>query len=167
VAEARRSAVQLGSILGFSEESAGNLAIVTTELATNLANHARGGDLVFRPLEEHSEAPGIEVLAIDAGPGMTNVSQCMRDGFSTTGTPGNGLGAVRRLSRVFDVYSRPSHGTVIVAHVWPGGAAAEARQSSHNRRGGRASWEPSISRYGVRPSAAIAGRMCRSRIRQV
>jgi anti-sigma regulatory factor (Ser/Thr protein kinase) len=119
VAEARRLAAQLGNKLGFTEESAGNLAIVVTELATNLVAHAGGGTLLFRSRANRPGDQGLEILSLDAGPGMSNVTECLRDGFSTAGTPGNGLGAVRRLSRTFDIYSRPGQGTVLLSEVGP------------------------------------------------
>ena len=66
--------------------------------------------MLLRPLE-HEDRLGIEILALDRGPGMADVGRCLRDGFSTAGTPGTGLGAIARLSSFFDVYSAPSrHG---------------------------------------------------------
>ena len=59
----------------------------------------------------------MEILSVDAGPGMTDVPRCLRDGYSTAGTPGNGLGAVRRLSSVFDVHSTAGAGTVVVSRL--------------------------------------------------
>jgi hypothetical protein len=57
----------------------------------------------------------LELLALDRGPGMHDVEVCMRDGYSTGGTPGTGLGAVRRLADQFDIYSRAGEGTVVLA----------------------------------------------------
>lgn len=62
-------------------------------------------------------SPQVELIAIDRGPGMSNIAQAMRDGYSTAGTSGTGLGAVSRLSRFFDIYSIPGTGTVVVARV--------------------------------------------------
>jgi serine phosphatase RsbU (regulator of sigma subunit) len=61
--------------------------------------------------------PGIEIIALDRGPGMTDIQRCMADGYSGGGTGGTGLGAVRRLSTEFDIYSQPSVGTVVVSRV--------------------------------------------------
>lgn len=118
VAEARRLATQMGSALGFSIEAASDLGIIVTELAKNLVTHAGGGQLLFRALSGRDGEVGLETLSVDSGPGMANVSECLRDGFSTRGTPGNGLGAVRRLSRTFDIYSKPQQGAVILSQVW-------------------------------------------------
>ena len=91
------------------------MAIVATELATNLARYARDGVLLIQALDLPAGLT-VEVLSVDAGPGMTDVSACLRDGFSTSGTPGDGLGAVRRLSSDFDIHSTPA-GTVIVSRI--------------------------------------------------
>ncbi len=63
-------------------------------------------------------SPGIEVLALDKGPGMVDLGRCLRDGFSTAGSPGNGLGAIIRLSTFTDFYSRPPTGTALLIRLW-------------------------------------------------
>jgi hypothetical protein len=62
-----------------------------------------------------NDSLGIELLALDSGPGMANLRECLGDGYSTTGTPGNGLGAISRLSAFSDAYSLPRRGTVVFA----------------------------------------------------
>ena len=89
----------------------------------NLVKHASGGELIVQPIEAGGVV-GLEILVLDRGPGMEDVSACMRDGFSTSGTPGHGLGAVARLSDVFDLYSRPSQGTALLSRVWLGAPPA-------------------------------------------
>jgi anti-sigma regulatory factor (Ser/Thr protein kinase) len=119
VGEARRLALRLAQGLGFNETEAGKVAIVVSEAARNLATHATGGELLLRGLECDGVA-GIEVLALDKGPGMANVAECLRDGYSTTGGPGTGLGAIARLSALFDIYSVPGVGTALLACLWSG-----------------------------------------------
>jgi anti-sigma regulatory factor (Ser/Thr protein kinase) len=114
VGVARRFASGLADLLEFSEEKKGRLTIVVTELCTNLLNHAGGGEILLRPFTWNSNS-GIEVLAIDRGPGMRDLAQCMTDGYSTTSTPGNGLGAINRLSDVFDIFTRENQGTVVLS----------------------------------------------------
>jgi anti-sigma regulatory factor (Ser/Thr protein kinase) len=116
VGEARRAARALAIRMAFDETRAGRLALVVTELATNLARHARKGEILLRPLTSPSEPPGVEVLAIDAGPGIPDVALSERDGHSTAGTLGHGLGAIRRQSDAVWIYTQPS-GTVIAARV--------------------------------------------------
>jgi hypothetical protein len=64
----------------------------------------------------------VEVLALDRGPGMANAARCMEDGYSTAGSAGTGFGAIRRLSTVFDVYSRQGRGTAVLSRVGAGPA---------------------------------------------
>ena len=111
VGEARRAAQKLATFA--NEQLAGKVAIAATELANNLLLHAGGGELLMQTLDSGDEAV-VELLALDKGPGM-DVAECMRDGYSTGGTPGTGLGAVRRLASEFDIHSRPGEGTAILA----------------------------------------------------
>jgi anti-sigma regulatory factor (Ser/Thr protein kinase) len=114
VGEARRAAVLAADRAGMDETGRGRAALVATELATNLARHARGGAMLVRALDD--EARGVELIAIDRGPGM-DVGRSMEDGFSTGGTAGEGLGAVRRIADAFDVHSRRDEGTIVMARV--------------------------------------------------
>jgi anti-sigma regulatory factor (Ser/Thr protein kinase) len=126
VAEARRRALGLAESQGLDEASAGRLALVVTEAATNLVKHAGGGEVLLRALSANGTV-GIEVLAIDRGPGLSNPASALRDGHSTAGSPGTGLGAIARLATAFDIHSVPGAGTVVVAQLWaraPGRPAA-------------------------------------------
>lgn len=119
VGQARRLAAALAGRLGFDETARANVSILATELATNLLKHGGGGELVVRSLERGGVI-GIEFLAIDKGPGMENVAMCMRDGYSTAGSPGTGLGAVSRIASELSVHSVPGAGTVAFARLWDG-----------------------------------------------
>lgn len=129
VGEARRAAVAAAERAGLGETATGRIGVVATELATNLAKHAQEGALLVRPVLEHPGHPGVEVLALDRGPGIPDAAAALRDGFSTGGTRGAGLGAVARMSDVFDVYSQPA-GTAILARIW---GAAGAPTTAHAR----------------------------------
>lgn len=121
VSEARRKALSLAEQLGFDETKTGRVAIAVTEAATNLLKHAGGGEIVFRIFENagaRQAAEGLEFLALDKGPGIKNIGESLRDGQSTAGTAGNGLGAIARLSDAFDLYSQPGKGTAIHAQFW-------------------------------------------------
>jgi len=113
VGEARRAAHTLANF-ELDAEVAGRVAIAATELANNMLLHAGGGELLIQKLG-YDESVTVELLAIDRGRGMTDISRCMTDGFSTAGTPGNGLGAVRRLASEFDLHSAPDEGTIVMA----------------------------------------------------
>jgi anti-sigma regulatory factor (Ser/Thr protein kinase) len=116
IADARRQAVAMAAGLGFNASDQGRLAIVATELSTNLIKHGGGGELVLSVMGQ-GEAPGVQCLALDRGPGIVDVAAAMRDGHSTAGTPGNGLGAVARQSQLFDIYSRRGQGAAVLAQV--------------------------------------------------
>jgi len=115
-AEARRAALACAATLQFDADTKGKVALVATELATNLVKHGGGGELVVSARRDDLKT-AVELLAIDSGPGMADWARCLDDGYSTSGSPGTGLGAIRRASEAFDVYSRPSKGTVVFASV--------------------------------------------------
>lgn len=119
VGEARRLAASLCRDLGFDEPRIGQAALIATELATNLFRHTAGagGELVFRPIEE-AGATGMDILSLDRGPGIINVGASLRDGFSTAGSSGTGLGAIRRASSMFDVFSALGKGTALFSRLW-------------------------------------------------
>lgn len=117
VGEVRRSAAALAMHAGLGETERGALAVVATEATTNLVLHARGGLVVLRALGAPG-AGGVELLALDKGPGIRDVSRAMTDGFSTGGTAGRGLGAIRRMASEFDLFSSTSAGTALMARVW-------------------------------------------------
>ena len=117
VGEARRAAHTLANF-ELDAESAGRVAIATTELANNLLLHAGGGELLIQRIGD-DDAPTIELLAIDRGRGMADIERCLTDGYSTAGTPGTGLGAVRRLASEFDIHSEPGEGTLVMARFGP------------------------------------------------
>jgi anti-sigma regulatory factor (Ser/Thr protein kinase) len=128
VAEGRRLALWLASNLDFSEERGGRAALVATELATNLHKHARNGELLFRRLATaDGEMDGMEILAIDKGPGIPDVALSRRDGYSTAGTLGHGLGAIERQADEIDVYTHTS-GTIVAARLWRVSPALNARR---------------------------------------
>ena len=119
VAEARRTAVELARANGFGEEDAGRVAIVASEMSTNLIKHGQGGELLVGSYDD-STGTGIELLSLDNGPGMANVAASARDGHSTAGSAGTGLGAIQRGSHYSDIYSIPTGGTAILARLRAG-----------------------------------------------
>jgi anti-sigma regulatory factor (Ser/Thr protein kinase) len=126
IAAARRGCNDLAFRLGFDETQAGRVAIVVTEAATNILKHGRDGDIVIRPLHQDGR-DGVEILAIDHGAGIGNINASLVDGVSTAGSSGTGLGAMRRLSAEFDIYSQPGKGTVIYVVLWADGEKSAAQ----------------------------------------
>lgn len=116
VAEARRAASTLAAALGFDETDAGDLAIVVSEIASNIHKHAGEGHIVLQAVELGGGV-GIDVLGLDRGPGIADLKRSRRDGFSTTGSSGNGLGAIDRIALLYDVYSPPGRGTAVLARM--------------------------------------------------
>ena len=116
IGEARRAGRIAGDVAELSSDEIGRLGLIVTEAATNLALHARDGVVVLRNIGNGGSA-GVEVLAIDRGPGIADLARAMEDGYSTAGTAGKGLGAIRRLAPgAFDILSG-SQGTAMVARV--------------------------------------------------
>lgn len=114
VAEARRDVSDLARRIGLAQERIDQLSIVVTELATNLLKHGGGGNIYAGPCHD-ADGSGLELLALDRGPGMTDANRCMQDGYSTAGSPGTGLGAIARLADIVHIYSRPGQGCAIMA----------------------------------------------------
>jgi anti-sigma regulatory factor (Ser/Thr protein kinase) len=125
VGECRRIAQRLAESHEFNDTIVGRVGIVATELANNLVKHAGRGEFLIQALHEPAGIT-IELITIDRGPGM-QVERCMRDGYSTGGTAGTGLGAISRLSSLFDVYSADGQGTVAVSRIENHTAAGSAR----------------------------------------
>ncbi|HEY7893668.1 MAG TPA: ATP-binding SpoIIE family protein phosphatase [Gemmatimonadaceae bacterium] len=115
VGEVRRRANALGVTAGFGENELGTLAVIVTEAATNLARHAAEGIILLRLVGTPPSA--VELLALDKGPGIRDLAKAMSDGYSTAGSAGHGLGAMRRMATEFDVYSAPETGTTLFARV--------------------------------------------------
>jgi anti-sigma regulatory factor (Ser/Thr protein kinase) len=132
VADARRRIGVVVTQLGYNATAAGQVAIVVTELAQNLLRHGGGGEILVgadarRPL-------GIEIMTLDRGPGIADVAACMRDGYSTGGTSGNGLGAIKRLAHEVLFHSMPQKGTVVLVRMG-GDANAGARDAGTRNTG--------------------------------
>lgn len=140
VGTARRAVHRFAGDLGFGETELAELDIVVQEIGTNAARYATAGGWLHytTPL---GECPGLELFYWDTGPGIYDLDRAIRDGVSTSGSLGAGLGAIRRLMDEFEVYStlpvssrltprRTSHGTALLARKWLGrgedGAAPEA-----------------------------------------
>jgi anti-sigma regulatory factor (Ser/Thr protein kinase) len=149
VGAARRVIHGFASRIGFEENQLAEIDIVVQEIGTNAVSYAAsGGWLHFTtPL---TILPGIELFYWDTGPGIYNLDRAVRDGVSTSGGLGAGLGAIRRLMNEFDVYStvrttarlslaaqrRTNHGTALLARKWLGGGNDEQSQTAQTARVG-------------------------------
>lgn len=115
IGHARRQALTMANLMDFGDLRQGQLAIVVTEAAANIAAHAERGELLLLPWRFRTDA-GIDVLALDNGRGIADVGRSLEDGYSTAGTAGQGLGAVSRLADTMQIYSS-SDGTALLARV--------------------------------------------------
>src|SRR5215470_8023742 len=116
----RKAAQIMAERLRFSASRIGQLALAVTEAASNLHKHAERGSLLLC-VNRNGQPPGIDLVTIDAGPGVRDTNAAVRDGHSTAGTLGVGLGTIQRLADFADLYSRPGRGTSLVARFLPGG----------------------------------------------
>ncbi|MEU4806623.1 ATP-binding SpoIIE family protein phosphatase [Actinosynnema sp. NPDC023587] len=114
VGRARRVATALAERLAFGETRVAEIGLAVTEIGTNLHKHTSGGRLLVRALRADDRA-AVEVVAVDSGPGIADLGLAMRDGESTTGTLGIGLGVVARSADLLDVSTRRDRGTVLAA----------------------------------------------------
>lgn len=115
---ARRAAANLAKRVGFSDAHADKAGLIATELGTNLVKHGGGGELYLHSVRDTGGADVLEIMTLDKGPGIANTVQSLSDGYSTAGSAGTGLGAIRRLSDAFDLYSQPGHGTVVMSRLF-------------------------------------------------
>ncbi|MFG3284480.1 SpoIIE family protein phosphatase [Streptomyces sp. NPDC048111] len=128
---ARGAAAALGRRIGLGEQRTAQLVLAVAELSGNATKHAVDGSLLLRVVRAHA-APGqdvlagVEVISVDSGPGMADIPAALRDGMSTSGTLGIGLGAIQRLADSFTIHSLPGTGTIQLARFWPHPAAPTA-----------------------------------------
>lgn len=151
VAEARRLVSSYARSTGVPEARVGQVAIVVTELATNLLKHAGSGHIIATHRDD-GEGVGLELLALDRGNGMADVGRCMDDGYSTAGSPGNGLGAIARLADDIRIYSRPGLGSAIMVRFFQQTARDTPRDTQRTILGA------AVAAYPGSTSAATTGR---------
>jgi anti-sigma regulatory factor (Ser/Thr protein kinase)/serine/threonine protein phosphatase PrpC len=119
VDEARQRAQAMALAIGFDETGSAEVALAVSELGVNLLRQGKGGTLTLTPLVD-SWRVGMQVISQDRGPSIVDVEQAPREGFSTTGGLGHGLGAVNRLMDELDIVSEPGTrgGTRIACKRW-------------------------------------------------
>ena len=136
---ARRTVHDYAGRLGFTDTELAEIDIVVQELGTNAATYATQNSWLHYT-KTIGRADGLELFYWDTGPGIYNIDRAVRDGVSTSGSLGTGLGAVRRLMDQFDLYStvrttsrlsmanarRTNHGTVVLARKWRAGSRPDA-----------------------------------------
>jgi anti-sigma regulatory factor (Ser/Thr protein kinase) len=101
--------------LGLDQTQAGELALLATEVSRNVLVHGGGGEVIVIGLKRDDKALG-RILAMDRGPGISDVAKAMTDGFSTAGTPGGGLGAMKRIASGLEIFTGRT-GTVVLVEL--------------------------------------------------
>lgn len=96
----------------FSEQRTGEIDIVVSEMVSNLIKHVSRGEILYR-LNIDDNEPVFEVICIDNGCGIKDISYSMKDGISSKSTLGNGIGSIMRLSNFSQIYSQPDWGTIV------------------------------------------------------
>jgi anti-sigma regulatory factor (Ser/Thr protein kinase) len=115
--EARRKATAFAAGLGIEPSRQGAVALAATEMATNLVKHAGKGYILLQKVGQNGNT-ALQMLSVDSGPGIADISRALEDGHSTAGTMGSGLGTIQRLADAFELYSVPNAGTVVRAEFW-------------------------------------------------
>jgi serine/threonine-protein kinase RsbT len=117
IVTARQRGRTLATELGFATGDATLIATAISELARNIVSYARRGEITLK-IVDGSGRQGILVIASDDGPGIPDIRQALRDGFSTSGSLGIGLPGVRRLMDEFEITSQPGRGTIVAVKKW-------------------------------------------------
>jgi serine/threonine-protein kinase RsbT len=117
IVTARQRGRLLAAALGFSSGDATLIATAISELARNIVTYAKSGEIRLTVING-STRQGIQLVAQDRGPGIPDIAQALRDGFSTSGSLGLGLPGVRRLMDEFDIVSEKNCGTTVTAQKW-------------------------------------------------
>jgi anti-sigma regulatory factor (Ser/Thr protein kinase) len=121
VAEVRRLVAELAATQGMSSVEAGRCALVATEASTNLVKYGKQGLVSASAFAEWGSS-GVQMVAADKGPGFSNFLASARDGVSTGGSLGIGLGGIMRASDLFEVYTMPGQGSALLSRVAKGDA---------------------------------------------
>lgn len=117
VVRVRQVTRQWAVALGFSLVDQTKIVTAASELARNTFIHGGGGTARLEELTDGSRR-GLRLTFEDKGPGIADVSQALRDGYTSGSGLGLGLGGARRLSSTFDIRSAPGQGTWVCITRW-------------------------------------------------
>jgi len=117
IVTARLEGRQLAAKAGFNGSDLTVIATAISEVARNIVEYARTGEIILRIVQEGNKK-GLCVEARDEGPGIVNIDLAMQDGYSTGRGLGLGLPGTRRLMDEFQIKSKMGEGTTVVATKW-------------------------------------------------
>ena len=118
IAVARNEVRVMAGALGFRMIDQTRLATVTSELARNIVKYGGGGRLIVQPIEDNNGRQALRLIFEDRGPGIPNIEEAMRDGFSTGRGLGKGLPGSKRLVDEFKIESEVGQGTRVTVLCW-------------------------------------------------
>jgi len=117
IVQARQKGRALAMEMGFGSGDATLIATAISELARNIVSYASSGQITLR-VDDGGNRYGLSIIASGEGPGISDIRQALRDGFSTSGSLGIGLPGVRRLMDEFEITSQPGRGTIVTVKKW-------------------------------------------------
>lgn len=117
------AATAAAATAGLDQQRSAACTLVATELATNLVRYAVDGHLLISG--ESGPRPAVQLVAVDGGPGISDLAASLTDGWTTARSLGGGLGACLRAADLFDIHSSP-RGTAVLARLGPGAATSPA-----------------------------------------
>lgn len=117
IVEARQVGRVMAQEFSCSSTQATLVTTVISELARNVVLYADSGKITFRKISE-ADNSGIQITAIDKGPGIPNIARAMMNGFSTSGGLGIGLAGVRQIADVFTIKSKAGQGVEVDVVMW-------------------------------------------------
>ncbi|MFC4463391.1 anti-sigma regulatory factor [Streptomyces xiangluensis] len=117
----RQHVRQAAALLGFGLVAQTKLVTAASELARNTLVHGGGGQMECAPVSRGG-THGLRLVFSDEGPGIADLDQALRDGYTSGEGLGMGLGGARRLVHEFDIDSRPGTGTTVTVTSWASGA---------------------------------------------
>jgi serine/threonine-protein kinase RsbT len=118
IAVARNEVRVMAAALGFRTLDQTRLATVASELARNIIKYAVRGRLIVQPTEDQNGRQALRLIFEDKGPGIPNIEEAMRDGFSTGRSLGKGLPGSKRLVDEFKIESEIGQGTCVTVLRW-------------------------------------------------
>ena len=114
---ARQKVRQWATEMKFTLVDQTKLVTAASELARNALDHGKGGHMVIERVENSSKS-GLKLVFEDRGPGIADIDAALRDGFTTGGGMGLGLGGSKRLVNDFHIDSQPGKGTRVTVVRW-------------------------------------------------
>ena len=117
VVTARQRGRELAAQAGFSSGDQTVIAAAISEIARNILNYAKRGEVLLSVVT-NGDRQGVIIVARDQGPGIPDVQRALEDGYSTSGGLGLGLPGARRLMDDFDVTSAVGKGTIVTMKKW-------------------------------------------------